>query len=349
MEGLFSFQPYSRAAYSNLLVTEKEGKVSSLGQTYLLDEHEALGVGDDLGGVQGLLEVIDESLLVTGELGGRAVEKAAGTDTLVLEGRQAAREDSLADQSDGHAKVKGVDGSPLAGTLLTSLVEDLLDEGSAVVVVEVKDVTGDLNQERVQNTLVPLGEHIGNLLGGETQTTLEDVVGLLTSVLVSIYIHPIVVWSQAYLADQLHVTVLNTVVDHLDEVTSALVTNPVAAGLAVALGGDALEDVLDVGPGLLVTTGHERGAVTGTLLTTGDTAADEADALLGEVLGAAVAVGEVGVTTVNDDITLLKVGQERLDELVNGLSSHDQEHDTTGALQLGAELLNGVGTDDGLA
>ena len=144
----------------------------------------------------------------------------------------------------------------------------------------------------------------------------------------------------AYLADQLHVTVLDTVVDHLDEVASALVTNPVAASLAVALGGDALEDVLDVGPGLLVTTGHEGRSVTGTLLTTGDTAADEADALLGQVLGAAVGVGEVGVTTVNDDITFLNVWEDGLDEVVNWLTSHDQKHNTTGLLQLGAELFN---------
>lgn len=149
-----------------------------------------------------------------------------------------------------------------------------------------------------------------------------------------------------YLADQLHVTILDTVVDHLDVVAGTLITDPVAASLAVALGGNALEDILDVRPGLLVTTGHERGAVTGTLLTTRDTAADEADALLGKVLGTAVAVGEVGVTTINDDIALLEVGQERLNELVDGLSSHNQEHDTTGTLQLGAELLNGVSTDN---
>ena len=137
--------------------------------------------------------------------------------------------------------------------------------------------------------------------------------------------------------------------DHLDVVTGTLVTDPVAAGLTVALGGDALEDVLDVGPGVLITTGHERGSVTGTLLTTGDTATDEVDALAGEVLGAAVAVGEVGVTTVNDDITLLEERQKGLDEVIDGLAGHDKEHDTTGALELGAELLDGVSTDNGLA
>ena len=54
-----------------------------------------------------------------------------------------------------------------------------------------------------------------------------------------------------YLANQLHVTVLNTVVHHLDVVTGTLVSDPLAAGLAVRLGGDGLEDVLDVWPGLL--------------------------------------------------------------------------------------------------
>lgn len=137
--------------------------------------------------------------------------------------------------------------------------------------------------------------------------------------------------------------------NHLDVVTGTLVTDPVAASLAIALGGDALEDVLDVGPGGLVTTGHEGGTVAGTLLTTGDTTADEADALLGEVASAAVGVGVVGVTTVNDDITLLEERQKGLNEVIDGLSGHDEEHDATGALELSAELLDGVSTNNGLA
>jgi len=147
-------------------------------KTYVLDEHEALSVGDDLGGIQGLLKVVDESLLVALELGGRATEDGAGAATLILEGTEAARENSLTDQGDGHAKVKGVNGSPLAGTLLASLVEDLVNKGSAIVVVVVENIAGDLNEEGVQNTSVPLGENITNLLGGETQTTLQDIVGL---------------------------------------------------------------------------------------------------------------------------------------------------------------------------
>ena len=67
----------------------------------LTHEHEALGVGDDLGRVEGLLKVIDELLLVTskrGLLGTR--DDLACPRALLLEGRQAASEDSLADKGD---------------------------------------------------------------------------------------------------------------------------------------------------------------------------------------------------------------------------------------------------------
>jgi len=116
----------------------------------LTHEHESLGVRDELGGVEGLLEVVDELLLVTGELLDlRSAEELAGTGTLGLDGREAAGEDGLADKGDGHAEVEGVDGGPLAGTLLASRVEDLLEEGSAILVVEVEDIAGDFDEERV--------------------------------------------------------------------------------------------------------------------------------------------------------------------------------------------------------
>lgn len=65
----------------------------------LTHEHEALGVGDDLGRVESLLEVVDELLLVALErLLLRTSNDLARTDTLLLEARQATSEDSLADE-----------------------------------------------------------------------------------------------------------------------------------------------------------------------------------------------------------------------------------------------------------
>ena len=50
------------------------------------------------------------------------------------------------------------------------------------------------------------------------------------------------------LAAELHVTVLNAVVDHLDIMASTLIANPIAACIAVNLCRNSLEDRLDVFP-----------------------------------------------------------------------------------------------------
>lgn len=123
----------------------------------LTHEHESLSVRDDLGGVEGLLEVIDELLLVTSEgLSGRGGEDLGSPDSLLLEGREASGKDGLTDQGDGGTHVKGVDGGPFTGSLLTGRVEDLLDDGDTVVVVLPQDLVGDLDQKRVEDSLVPL-------------------------------------------------------------------------------------------------------------------------------------------------------------------------------------------------
>lgn len=155
---------------------------------------------------------------------------------------------------------------------------------------------------------------------------------------------------KSYFSNQLHVTIFDTVVDHLDIVSGAFVTNPIAARLiVVTLGGNALENVLDVRPCLLVSTRHQARTVASTFFTTGDTCSNETEALLRQVFGATVGIGEMRVTTVDDDVTGFDVGKDGLDEVVDWLTSHDEQHDTTGLLQLGAELRDGVRTDNRLA
>lgn len=108
---------------------------------------------------------------------------------------------------------------------------------------------------------------------------------------------------------------------------------------------------LDVWPGLLVSTGHDGWAVTGTLFSSRHTATNEADALAGEIFCSAVRVGVVRVAAVNDDVALLDAAlvQKKLNEVVDGLASHDEQHHSSRLLELLHELLNGVGADDGLA
>ena len=146
--------------------------------TYGLHEHEALRVGDDLGCVEGLLEVVEDLLLVAAEPGLGAVELLAGTATLALQRGQTSSEDSLANERHGLAHVQRVDRSPLAGTLLACGIEDLLDEGSAVLIVVVEDVAGDLDEEGVEHALVPLSKGVAHLLAAHAKTALHHVVGL---------------------------------------------------------------------------------------------------------------------------------------------------------------------------
>lgn len=140
----------------------------------LTHEHEALGVRDNLGGVESLLKVangllitlsvaccnkdlLNELLLVTleGLLGGTG-DDLGSPDSLVLDSREASGEDGLTDKGNGHTVVEGVNGGPLTGTLLAGLVKDLSDHGDTVSVLELEDVSGDLNEERVEDTVVPL-------------------------------------------------------------------------------------------------------------------------------------------------------------------------------------------------
>jgi hypothetical protein len=89
--------------------------------------------------------------------------------------------------------------------------------------------------------------------------------------------------------------------------------------------------------------------VPSTLLSTGNTRTDEQQTLLLQLGGPSDRVRVVRVSTIDDDVTLLEVGLELLDEGVDGGTGLDEEDDLSGSLQVGTELLDGVGTNDVLA
>ena len=134
--------------------------------------------------------------------------------------------------------------------------------------------------------------------------------------------------------------------DHLDVVTRAGLTDPIAARFTKCFGSCSLEDRLNSGPGGRRTTRHERRTVAGALLTSRNTRANEQEALLLKLLGPSDGIGVMGVTTVNDDITLFEMGNELLDEGVNGSTGFDKEDDFAWPLELGNELLDGMSTLD---
>lgn len=134
--------------------------------------------------------------------------------------------------------------------------------------------------------------------------------------------------------------------NHLDVVPGSSLADPITAWRAVCLCGSLLEDLLDSGPGSSRTTGHHRGTVTSTLLASRDTRANEQQTLCLKLPSSADGVRVVGVTTVDDDITLLEEGFELGDETVHSVTSFDEEDDLARGFQLLAELLDGVGALD---
>ena len=151
--------------------------------TNLLHEHESLGVRDDLGCVQSLLEILKELLPVTLELIASAdeLEDLGGAGTLALDGGETAGEHGFGDQGNGHTEIQSIDGGPFAGSLLACRVENLLEKWGSVLVVEVHDIAGDFDQEGVKNALVPGCENITDFLVLHSKTTLHDIVGLRPS------------------------------------------------------------------------------------------------------------------------------------------------------------------------
>ena len=88
----------------------------------------------------------------------------------------------------------------------------------------------------------------------------------------------------------LHVSILDSIVDHLDVVSGSILADPVAARLLPDLGRDALEDGFDVFPRLCVSPRHEGGTVASAVLSPTHSTADKEETLLSEELGTTLQV-----------------------------------------------------------
>ena len=124
--------------------------------------------------------------------------------------------------------------------------------------------------------------------------------------------------------------------DHFHIVTRPVLSDPVAARFTVDLCGGLLEDFLDVGPSGRAASGHQRGSVARTFFTSRDTRADKEEALGFKLLCTTDGIGEMGVATVNDDITPFEMGDQRIDKIVDGTSSLDQKDDPARFLEFRA-------------
>ena len=87
-------------------------------------------------------------------------------------------------------------------------IKNLLHQGFPVLAFG-ENVPGDFNKVAVKIPFVPFSEHLVHLVMIHAQPVLHETVGL---------------------ADELHVAILNAIMDHLDIMACTIVADPVAAG-----------------------------------------------------------------------------------------------------------------------
>src|SRR5208337_2087015 len=102
--------------------------------------------------------------------------------------------------------------------------------------------------------------------------------------------------------NELHVTVLNAVVDHLHEVAGTIGPDVGDTRARIALRGNGLKDGSQVAIGFSGASGHQRRTMAGALFATGNAHSEEADHGLAGVEFTPNGVLEVGITAVDYDV-----------------------------------------------
>jgi hypothetical protein len=144
---------------------------------------------------------------------------------------------------------------------LLGRIENQIDERLASLRIDIaKNVSGDLDEIGGQCAGVPVGEDRGDLFGRHAERSAHDIVGF---------------------GDELHLAVLDAVVDHLDVMTAAAGADVADAGTVGAFGRDGDEHRLEDVVSLTGAAGHQTRSPERAELSAGNAHADEVEILCG--------------------------------------------------------------------
>src|SRR5262249_46646642 len=151
------------------------------------------------------------------------------------------------------------------------------------------------------------------------------------------------------LGDELHVAVLDAVVDHLHVMAGAAGAHVVHAGPVVDLGGDFGQHRGQVLVRTARAAGHERRAVARALLAARDAHSHVPQAGGFVLTGAALGVGEVLVAAVYHQVAGFETGAQRGKRVVDGCARLYHKNNAARALEGRRQLGRRLGPDDLLA
>ena len=160
--------------------------------------------------------------------------------------RETAFEHRRSNQPQRHTQFHRVDNRPLSRPFLSGSIENLIDKISAGFILMTQNIRSNLNQITAELSFIPAGKHVRHLLIRQIDQILH---------------HPV------SLSDQLHVTVFDTVVNHLHKMSRSGWSYPLATRSSVRrFRCDALQNRLHFRPCFLRSSGHDGSTVQSTFL-----------------------------------------------------------------------------------
>ena len=236
-------------------------------------------------------------------------------------GGQRAGEDGFGNTGNRNAEFQSIDGSPAAGALLAGGVHDDVDQrGASLRIFLGQNLGGDFNEVGIKVAGVPFTEYLCDLGRLHACAIAQQLISL---------------------ADDLHIGILDTIVDHLHKVAGAVRTNVGYTRSAVHVGSDGLKNRAEGLPRLLGAAGHDGRTVERAFLATGDSGTDEVLAAGGYVLLAANGVSEQGIAAIDDDIAIIHGFGQLIDDGIGGPASLDHNDCLARALQGSHKVFDG--------
>ena len=167
-------------------------------------------------------------------------------------------------------------------------------------------VGGNFNEIATQLTLIPISKDFCHLSIVQTKQILH---------------HPI------SFGNKLHISIFDTVMYHLDEMTGTGRTNPLAARSTVrCFCRNTLQDRLHLRPGTFRSSGHDRRAVQRSFLSTGNSSSHKTEAFLFGQCHTPVGVLIIGITTVNQDIPFGQMGKQLFHQFIHRTAGTNHHH-----------------------
>lgn len=140
------------------------------------------------------------------------------------------------------------------------------------------------------------------------------------------------------LGDELHHAVFDAVVNHFDEMARGTAAHVGDARFAVHFGGDGLKRGGDTVVMFATAAGHDAGTVTRSFFAAADADAHETDAFGFKLSNAAVGVGVMRVSTVDDEVVFVEQRSELADNGVDDRPGGHKQHNVARRFELGEEI-----------